>query len=351
MRRLLAAGLAAATLAASAPAAAALATLSDLFVFGDSLSDGGNSGLLTQAALPPTGFPPFPYFNGQYSNGPVAVEHLWQSYNPGSTAFKPSLGGGTNYAIGGATTGLDNFNQINPNVPVPLQPAFTDLGLAQQLGQFQAFVAGGGTFDPASSLFVVWAFPNDVFWALTSGELPDQPGVPATTPPLIAQGIGNITGAIAFLAGLGATHFLVPNMADLGKTPFGLGLGPIDAAGLTLLAQGFNANLALALSALDAALPTAEIVQFDTFGVFQALQATPGAFGFTNATQACVDFLAACNPGTWVFWDGVHPTTAAHQVLGTLFAAAVPEPGGLGLLAVAVALALAARARAARRSR
>ncbi len=186
MQRLLAAFLAAATLAASLPALAALTTLSDLFVFGDSLSDGGNSALLT-------GFPPTPPYDRRYSNGPVAAEYLWQRYNPGSTTFKPSLGGGTNYAIGGATTGLDNYNQINPIVPVPLQPSFDARGLKPQLGQFQAFVGGGGTFNPATSLFVVWAFPNDVFWGLQTGQLPDQPGVPATPPALIGQGIGKGT--------------------------------------------------------------------------------------------------------------------------------------------------------------
>jgi len=108
MKRPLAAFLAASILTLSLPAAAALTTLSNLFVFGDSLSDGGNSGLLTQSPVLPTGFPPPPYAGGRYSNGPVAVEYLWQSYHPGSTSFTPSLAGGTNYALGGATTGLDN---------------------------------------------------------------------------------------------------------------------------------------------------------------------------------------------------------------------------------------------------
>lgn len=46
---------------------AGLTTLSNLFVIGDSLSDGGNSGLVTG------GFPPPPYADGRYSNGPTAV--------------------------------------------------------------------------------------------------------------------------------------------------------------------------------------------------------------------------------------------------------------------------------------
>ena len=95
---------------------------------------------------------PPPYAGGRYSNGPVAVEYLWQSYNPGSMSFTPSLAGGTNYAIGGATTGLDNFNLINTRVPSALQPSFDDLGMRQQLGEFQAFVAGGGLLQHRGDL-------------------------------------------------------------------------------------------------------------------------------------------------------------------------------------------------------
>jgi phospholipase/lecithinase/hemolysin len=50
-----------------------------------------------------------------------------------------------------------------------------------------------------------------------------------------------------------------------------------------------------------------------------------------------------------VFWDGVHPTTAAHAVLGAMFAAAVPEPGSLALTATLLLLLIVgARRRAAR---
>ncbi len=92
-------------------ARAELLTISDMFVFGDSLSDGGNSGLLTQAAAGVV-FPPAPYAGGRYSNGPTAVERLWNLYNTDG-GLRPSLAGGTNFAIGGSTTGLESFNEIN----------------------------------------------------------------------------------------------------------------------------------------------------------------------------------------------------------------------------------------------
>ena len=328
MRRLMRCLLACSMLGVAHDAAAGLAQLTNLFVFGDSLSDGGNSGLRTQeyTGNPAAVFPPPPYFNGQYSNGPVAAQYLWNAYNPGA-AFAPSLAGGTNYAIGGATTGTANFNTVNPSVPGALQPAFADRGTAWQLAQFGA---AAPAFDPASSLFMVWLFPNDVFWASATGTLPGQvPGAPGGAN-VVANGIANISATIQALTLAGARHFLVPNMPDLSMTP--ALMGSPDAA---FVSAAFNANLALALDALDAALPI-DIVQVDVAGILSQVLADPGAFGFTNATQSCVDNFAVCDPDSWLFWDGVHPTTAAHRLLGTLFAQAVPEPSTLASLVLAM---------------
>lgn len=336
---------------ASLPVAAnaSLQELTNLYVFGDSLSDGGNSGLVSQQF---TGgaftYPPPPYYNGQYSNGPVAVEYLWQAYNPGSTSFTPSLAGGTNYAIGGATSGLANYNSVNPSAPGFVQPAYDNLGNNWQL---QTFTAQHPVFDPATSLFVVWLFPNDLFNYAQTGQLPGtatgSPGGAGTVEQLIANGVGNILTTVQYLASLGAQHFLVPNMPDLGSTP--AYVGTPGAADMTALSMAFDLYLGQGLTALDAALTSAEIVQFDTFGVLNRILANPGAYGFEFTDKACVDNLASglCNPGNWdkwVFWDSVHPTTSAHAVLGREFAASVPEPGTIFLLAIALlAMALARR--------
>lgn len=50
------------------------------------------------------------------------------------------------------------------------------------------------------------------------------------------------------------------------------------------------------------------------------MQSNPGAFGFSNVTQACV-FVASCvtapvaQQNSFLFWDTVHPTTAGHQLV------------------------------------
>ncbi len=275
--------------------------------------------------------PAFPYADGRYSNGPTAVEQLWQIYNPGNTSFKPSLAGGTNYAIGGATTGTANYNSVNPSVPDALKPTYNNLGAAWQLGQLPS----PGSFNPATSLFVVWLFPNDVFAApagLSAGTVPGSPGGSN----LVSNGIANILTIVGTLAALGAQHILVPNMPDLGSTPAFAG-GPLasELSGLTAL---FNVNLAAQLTALDALLPTADIIQFDTAAAFAELIANPAAFGLENVTGQCVQNLSlfggACDPvdNRWLFWDSVHPTAYGHSLIAERFYAAVPEPGSLALL-------------------
>ncbi|MCM8594494.1 SGNH/GDSL hydrolase family protein [Accumulibacter sp.] len=337
-----------ASLASPLSAEAALQQLSNLFVFGDSLSDGGNSGLISQSVVPGLVYPPPPYWNGQYSNGPVAVEYLWNLYNPGDKSFKPSLAGGTNYAVGGATTGSTSFNSVSSTVPPFLQPAYVGTSNAGQLfgasPGFPGFFANQPAFDPATSLFTVWLFPNDVFNWATTGTLPGA-AVPGCGAPvngndaaaLITNGVQNIVCTVLALEAAGAQHFLVPNLPDLGSIP---GAGPGGDPAYTALSAAFNAALAGALTPLDNADPSIEITQFDTFGLLHSVQANPGAYGFTNATDACLyDPTCVSDPTMWnqyVFWDEVHPTTRAHQIIGNAFYAAVPEPTSLSLLALSL---------------
>src|SRR5690606_8729299 len=119
-----------------------------------------------------------------------------------------------------ATTGSANVNEVNPAVPPSVQPAFADYGMARQL---QQFLADPVAFDATTSLFVVWAFANDVFHAGQTGTLPGTvPGSPGADN-VVANGIANLVTTIGTLAASGARHFLVPNLPDLGRTPAFLG--------------------------------------------------------------------------------------------------------------------------------
>src|SRR5690349_20324352 len=90
------------------PIAAAFAQspYSDLYVFGDSLSDSGNAFVAT-SNLP--GFSQIPgpaYFEGRFSNGFNYADQLSLRLFGQPTA--PWLDGGHNFAVGGATTGTEN---------------------------------------------------------------------------------------------------------------------------------------------------------------------------------------------------------------------------------------------------
>ena len=114
-----------------APAFAAAAPITSLYVFGDSLSDQGNGFVLTGGA-----FPPQPYAQ-RASNGPVAVERLASDLG---IALAPAALGGTNYAVVGATSGTANISAT-----VYQQPVLAGTGLLTQVAEF---LSTGPVNDP-----------------------------------------------------------------------------------------------------------------------------------------------------------------------------------------------------------
>jgi cholinesterase len=286
----------------SAPAA----PLNALVVFGDSLSDDGNLyGVIGQPG-PPDNFP------GRVSNGIVAVEYL--AANLGLPLF--------NFAWAGATTGVGNY------VDGGTIDGFGSLnlpGMSTVYAQWAASQPPGGLLLP-EALYLFWGGANNVF----------------SNPATALQGVQHVLAIVGDLEARGATSILVPGMPDLGLTPSGLAG---DSAGLTALSAAFNAQLQAGLQGLNA-------TYFDTFGLFRDVVAHPASYGFVNVDTPC-RFVPAClaNPAlqdAFLFWDGVHPTTAAHRALALQFqAAVVPEPVLALLVGLGASLA-AARRRVAR---
>ncbi len=189
-------------------------TLSDrgfnqLVVFGDSLSDTGNLFKGSGGLFPPS--PPF--FNGRFSDGPLWLEYL-----------APELGISQviDFAVGGSTSGRSNI--------ASLLAAGQDLGkLPGVLDQIDLFAgqlaASGAPKANPNALYVVWGGAND-FLAL--------PPDPLAAIQSVLGSIGNVAQAVTTLAGLGAKTILVPNLPDLGVTPF------VAARNLTIQATIFS---------------------------------------------------------------------------------------------------------------
>ncbi|MFQ5635229.1 MAG: SGNH/GDSL hydrolase family protein [Gammaproteobacteria bacterium] len=287
-------------------ASAAAAPYSQLFAFGDSLSDTGNITILNGIPLPP-------YFPGHFSNGTVWVETL--AANLGVSA-SPALAGGTNSAFGGAATGAP------PAIPPPTTPPT----LIDQAGMFLTGLGGGGA-DP-NALYVVFGGGNDV----RAGD--------------ICCSVANLSSVITSLAGAGAHHFLVPNLPDIGLTPEAIAGGPAIQAGATFLSTTHNAALAAAIPGLESSLGI-NIIDLDIFAILNDIIANPASFGFTNTTDPCfTGAVGVGGPGTvcgtpsdYIFWDGIHPTTTAHALIGNLATTAVvPVPAAVWLFGSALGL-------------
>jgi phospholipase/lecithinase/hemolysin len=279
------------------------ATITQIIAFGDSLTDTGNVFAATAGATPASP----PYFNGRFSNGPVWVERLASRLGVGFPA--PSVLGGTNYAFAGAETG-PGLNQPSPGVFVP--------NIGMQIAQY----LGSNTPKPGQ-LFVVWGGANDFL----DGQL--NPAVP----------VANLVTDITTLANAGAKTFLVPNLPLLGNTPLGLSLPPAQQQGLNALTSAFDTQLAQALTQLQTSLGIT-IDRLDALGLFNAIEANPAAFGFTDVTDQAksggigVTGSVVSNPNQYLWWDPIHPTAPAHQLLGDRAALAVgiPEPSSLAAL-------------------
>ena len=255
-------------------------------VYGDSLSDNGNLFNLI-------GYPPPPYFNGRFSNGPVAVEYLAQNLGVPLT----------DWAYGGATTGVGDIADGGTQ---------TTLGSLGIPGMTTTYLATVGSITPqmaASALFMVWGGPNDF----------ESDGLSKAT---ADRGVANLLGIVQGLQALGVQHILVPGMPDLGLTPElrNLGLGGVGTA----LSAYFDAEL-------FAGLQGKGVLYFDTFDLTDDIVANPAKYGFTDVVDPCFDGVNVCaDPDKYLFWDDAHPTTAAHSILAAYFTAvATPEPATL----------------------
>jgi len=290
---------------------AATAGYTSLTVFGDSLSDGGNDFIYTGGLFPP------PPYAQRFSNGPVAVERLASNLG---LALAPSLAGGSNYAYGGAETGALNYLRFTVGGPF----AGTNTGVLSQVTDFMSI----HTLS-ASSLVVLWAGPNDLFSALATASDPVA---------AMSNALSNLSSEVGELYAVGARTILMPNMPDIGLTPFGLGSG--NSAALTTISAGFDAGLHTVAGGLEAALPGLDILEFDTFGTLHSIISNPAVYGFTDVTDPCFNGVSVCaNPDQYLYWDTVHPTARAHQLLGDAFTvtAGVPEPATLALLSLGLA--------------
>lgn len=310
--RPLRASLAATAVALALAAADASAQFTNVFFFGDSLTDSGSY----KPVLPPG--------TGLFTTNPGPVWSQVFAARYGLDAV-PANQGGTNFAQGGArVTSL-------PGVP-NVAPTGTATPIAAQVAE----LVGRGPLDPGA-LHVVWGGANDIFFQL--GALSAGTITPAQLQANVGAAAASLVQQVGVLDAAGARNVIVFNLPDIGRTPGGTASG--QPAQISAIAGLFNSTLRGGLDTLG--VPT---IRVDIFSLFNEILANPGAFGFTNVTTpACgttpsllctsANLVAPDAASTFVFADGVHPTTAAHAVIAEVVASMVEGPARIGVLAEA----------------
>jgi phospholipase/lecithinase/hemolysin len=265
-----------------------------IYAFGDSLSDVGNISFVTRGIVPVSP----PYAGGVFSNGPNWLQDL--AVTMGLPVPQASLGGGTDFAYGGAQTGQTPIHAANP----------TDL--PSQINQFTTQVAA----PLPNALYAIWAGSNDVLTIANNTTL-----TPEQQQAVVGTAVNNEVASIQALIARGATDFAVLNVPDIGKTPNEQTHNPASA---TALAALYDSELATAIEGLQAS-GAVKIDLVDTFTVLNVAIANPSAFGFTDVTTpAWTGNLVSSSSGTLnptaathLFFDGLHPTAMAHALLAT----------------------------------
>jgi phospholipase/lecithinase/hemolysin len=333
-------GAAALCLSLTALGAQGATAYSNIYVFGDSLSDSGNDLLLTKGVPSPLFYSDDNNNQGRFTNGLNYVDRLAANFG---LSLAPSVAGGTNYAHGGARTdsiwdGLRALGGLDFNA---------------QIGAYLDNLKVSGAAGDPNALYVLWIGSNDMADAFA--------GDPNAVPGAIQDTVLDIAGALGALQTAGARNFLIGNLPDLSLTPLGRGSAVFNSKGDPQveadILQGLHQGSALFNAALSGylpffTLPSSTVTLFDAFSLQTAMTTDPTAYGLTNVTAPCYDgevdgspalgktTARECpNENEYLYYDMLHPTTTLHDwAARTIYAQLVPEPAGWALTLTALGL-------------
>ncbi|NER79424.1 MAG: SGNH/GDSL hydrolase family protein [Leptolyngbya sp. SIO1D8] len=305
MKQFLASATGIALLVAIAPLKANAALFSQLYFFGDSLSDSGNLYQLTFNTIPQS-----PPYAQQFSNGPLWVDYLAEDLgleplllteflaNP----FTADTSDGINFAFGGAGTGPENI--LAPDLPV---------GVLSQVSIFESFVSSSLLEPAEDALYIYLAGTNDLA------------GSDVTPPQLdISIPIANTEAALEVLIEVGAQNILVSNLPDFSITPRFNVLPQAITDAVSNQVSAYNQALSATIDELALSNPDVNFTEFDFNGLLLETVANPEEKDLTNVTDACltdytlpfdIDFGVCNSPENYLFWDDFHPTTYGYYLV------------------------------------
>ncbi|KAJ3415170.1 hypothetical protein HDV05_005450 [Chytridiales sp. JEL 0842] len=266
----------------------------------DSFSDNGNVYRLTRNSIPPSP----PYWEGRFSNGPVWVEAL-------ATALKSTP---SNYAFGGAVANRSDL--VGGGAIIP--------DLNTQIGLFEGVIQKNKQ-ESTTTLYTLYAGGNDLIEDLKARQ--PLNGTAAATA---------VLNAVTRLLGppFNAQNILVLNQGSYETLPRVLAdmrnAGPQDRIPeIRQFPIDANRLLRSGLDKFTKEKQDVTIYQGDLNKITAFVNTAEGQrqYGFTNVNGSCLGTggVVCANPDEYLLFDGLHPTTKAHKVVGEIMAGLVTE--------------------------
>ncbi len=283
-------------------------SFSTVIVFGDSLSDVGN----VREKMEDKFFLSYPggsynYSDGRFTNSSdtdpssdsyagVWHEQLARNFL-GLPAPTASLSNGSNYSFGGATTNDGTSDRTVFDNPVPFGGGNNTINIDNIGRQIDRYL--NQQIVDSAALYIIWGGGNDLF------DDDSAANVTATSHRVVAL--------VNRLIVAGARHILVANVPPLGAVPF-YGDDGDKQASLNRASAEYRKELNADLDAnalLYSSTNPPTIYRLDIWSLFVRFVANPATYGFTDMRHPAQDRTLA-DPDQYLFWDEIHPTTAAH---------------------------------------
>jgi len=214
--------------------------------------------------------------------------------------------GGTNYAMGGATTEFTAAMNSDRN---------KGQNLTQQVSKRYLNPAFNTDGVKPDALHVIRIGTNDIMLASTA---PLQIATLWSGLPAVGVEVAKSTeGQIQALASAGVKNVLWGNLSDTAQFPSIIARvkalagsqAPVILTALTKATIAYNTEMDAAIARLEKANPNLKIIKLDLFTKFTEIAADPTKYGFADVTSGANDAKHLFSA------DGLHPTYQGHKML------------------------------------
>jgi outer membrane lipase/esterase len=269
-----------------------------IFIFGDSLSDTGNTYRIDFGLMPISP----PYKEGHWTNDLVWHEFFAEKAHIPKYAIH-------NFAFGGASA-------IQGQMPLP--------SLDKQVN---TFLSWNKTADP-NALYSIWIGGND--FLLGNYEDPNA---------VVFAVVNQISSQIEILIDKGARYFIVPSLPDLGLIPRSYEVDEklgnhVYSKKMHRVSIAFQQAIEKMAHDLSYKYNNVVFVTPRVLDLANKIISEPTQFNITYVKERCnpngyADYVKdfCKNPDEYMFWDDIHPSSHTHKIIAEILSKMLSDQG------------------------